>query len=80
MKYWWAIMALTVISFVATAIASFIYYALIDYDCLSSFLEYSPRCTEDHAVENMALANIDVARGAFDLFTDILSKLARPWR
>lgn len=74
MKYWWIIMGLTLISWVATSIASFVYYALIDYDCMSSLFEYRPRCTEDHYWHNLALTNIDIARAATDIFTDVLSE------
>lgn len=74
MKYWWIVLGITVTSFIGTDIASFVYYALIDYDCMSSIMEYRPRCTEDYFDHNMAVTNIDIARGAFDIFTDILSK------
>jgi hypothetical protein len=74
MKYWWIIMAITIVSFVGTGIASIVYYILIDYDCLSSFFEYTPRCTLEHVDHNMALTDVDIGRGAFDIFTDILSE------
>ena len=74
MKYWWMIMGVTTVTFVATTIASIVYYSLIDYDCLSSIFEYRPRCTLEHLDHNMALTNIDIGRGACDIFTDILSE------
>lgn len=74
MKYWWIIMTVTIVTFIGTTIASIIYYSLIDYDCLSSIFEYRPRCTYEHLHHNMALTNVDIARGASDIFTDILSK------
>lgn len=76
MKYWWIVMAFTIITLVATTAASIVYYVLIDYDCMSSFFEYQPRCTYEHLEHNMAVTNIDIARGACDLLTDILSKSA----
>ena len=67
-------MVVTMITFIGTTIASIIYYILIDYDCLSSIFEYRPRCTYEHLEHNMALTNVDIARGACDIFTDILSE------
>ena len=72
MKYWWIIMAVTMVTFIGTTIASIAYYILIDYDCLSSFLEYAPRCTYEHLDHNLALTNVDIGRGACDILTDIL--------
>lgn len=61
-------------TFIGTTIASIFYYILIDYDCLSSIFEYRPRCTYEHLDHNLALTNVDIARGACDIFTDIISE------